>query len=321
MKKISRFLLRFIVIGFIFFIIALLVLDRFIQFRMSDAEYAEYFMKKGLHPHLAYYDTHERKIRYASIGTDTSATLFFIHGAPSSLSYYRDYMSDSELLHKASMFAVDRAGYGYSGFGSPEPSIKKQVELIAPILDSLNKIHHPIIIVAASYGTAIACRLAMDHPKLVDGLVLIAPAIAPGEERIFWFTHIIESPVFHWFIPRMLQSANAEKVHHKEELTNMLPYWGNIKVPVIYLQGNKDELVYTSNAAFAKTHLIHVPYLNIQMIPGKGHLIAFSEKEKIKEAIVKMISLARLNIAGETVNELSANSTLISGNSGASVAH
>jgi len=321
MKKIGRFLLRFIVIGFIFFVIALLVLDRFIQFRMSDGEYSEYFVQKGLHPHLAYYDTYERKIRYASIGTDTSATLFFIHGAPSSLSYYRDYMSDSQLLQKASMFAVDRAGYGYSGLGSPEPSIKKQVELITPILDSLNKVHHPVIVVAASYGTAIACRLAMDHPNLVDGLVLIAPAIAPGEERIFWFTHIIESPVFHWFIPRMLQSANAEKVHHKEELTNMLPYWGNIKVPVIYLQGDKDELVYTSNAAFAKTHLTHVPYLNIQMIPGKGHLIAFSEKGKIKDAIVKMIGLAKLNIAGKMINEAPNNATLISGSSGAAAAH
>jgi len=321
MKKIGRFLLRFIAIAFIFFIIMLLVLDRFIQFRMSDEEYSEYFIKKGLHPHLAYYDTHERKMRYASIGADTSATLFFIHGAPSSLSYYRDYMSDSDLLQKASMFAVDRAGYGYSGLGEPEPSIQKQVELIAPILDSLNKVHHPVIIVAASYGTSIACRLAMDHPNLVDGLVLIAPALAPGEERIFWFTHLIESPVFHWFIPRMLQSANAEKVHHKEELTGMLPYWGNIKVPVVYLQGDKDELVYTSNAAFAKTHLTHVPYLDIEMIKGRGHLIAFSEKGKIKEAILKMITLAKLNIAGKLTNSVPDNANLISGSSGAAASH
>jgi len=299
MKKIVRFLLKLSLVLFLLFIAALLILDRFIQFRMDDAEYTAYFSGKGLHPSLHYYDANKRTIRYASIGADTSATLFFIHGAPSSLSYYRDYMSDSDLLHKASMFAVDRAGYGFSGLGNPEPSIKKQVDLLVPVLDSLNKVHHPVIVVAASYGTAIACRLTMEHPELVDGLVLIAPAIAPGEEKIFWFTHIIESPVFHWFIPRMLQSANAEKVHHKEELTNMLPYWANIKVPVIYLQGDKDELVFTSNAAFAKSHLTKVPYLDIQMIPGRGHLIAFNEKQRIKEAILKMIGLAKLNIAGE----------------------
>lgn len=299
MKRAGKLIVRSVIIIAVVFIIALLVLDRFIQFRMSDKDYAAYFSQKGLTPQLSYYNTQQRKIRYASIGNDTSATLFFIHGAPSSLSYYRDYMSDSTLLHKASMYAVDRAGYGYSGLGEPEPSIEKQVQLIVPILDSLNKIHHPLIVVAASYGTSIACRLAMDHPELVDGLVLIAPALAPGEEKIYWVTPFIESPLLHWFIPRMLQTANTEKIHHKEELTKMLPFWSNIKVPVIYLQGEKDELVYTTNADFAKKHLTQVPYLNVHMIPDRGHLIAFSEKPAIKESIIKMIELAKLNKAGK----------------------
>lgn len=158
-------------------IVGLLIADRFIQFRMTDQEFADFFSQKGLEPTLSYYDKLDRKIRYASIGSDTSATLFFIHGAPSSLSYYRDYMSDSSLLQRASMYAVDRAGYGFSGLGKPEVSIEKQVQLITPILDSLQKVHRPVVVVAASYGTSIACRLAMDRPDLVDGLVLLAPFI------------------------------------------------------------------------------------------------------------------------------------------------
>jgi hypothetical protein len=79
----------------------------------------------------------------------------------------------------------------------------------------------------------------------------------------------------------------------------MLPYWGNIKVPVLYLQGANDALIYTTNAKFAQNHLTNVPYLNIEMIPGRGHLIAFSEKDKIEGAIVKMLDLAKLNIAGK----------------------
>ncbi|MBX2924129.1 MAG: alpha/beta hydrolase [Chitinophagaceae bacterium] len=298
MKRKGIFLLKLVCIICGLFVAGLLVADRFIQFRMNDQEFREYFSQKGLHPTLGYYEKLSRKMRYASIGSDTTATLFYIHGAPSSLSYYKDYLSDSLLLRKASMFAVDRAGYGFSGLGQPETSIEKQVQLITPILDSLNQVHHPVIVVAASYGTSIACRLTMDRPDLVDGLVLLAPALAPGEEKVYWFSHLIESPALKWFIPRMLQTANAEKIHHREELTKMLPYWSNIRVPVIYMQGDKDGLIYTTNADFAKKHLTGAPYLDVQMIPDRGHLIAFSEKETIKNKIVEMIDLAKMNKEG-----------------------
>jgi pimeloyl-ACP methyl ester carboxylesterase len=65
--------------------------------------------------------------------------------------------------------------------------------------------------------------------------------------------------------------------------------WGRIHVPVIYLQGDKDGLVDTTNAGFAQQHLINAPSLDIRMIPGRGHLIAFSEKERIEKAIVELL--------------------------------
>lgn len=69
----------------------------------------------------------------------------------------------------------------------------------------------------------------------------------------------------------------------------MLPLWGNIHVPVIYLQGQKDGLVDTTNATFVREHLKNAPYLDIRMIPGRGHLIAFAEKDRIEKAILEML--------------------------------
>lgn len=69
----------------------------------------------------------------------------------------------------------------------------------------------------------------------------------------------------------------------------MLPLWGNIHVPVIYLQGEKDGLVDTANATFAREHLKNVPYLDIRMIPGRGHLITYAEKDKIEKAILELL--------------------------------
>jgi pimeloyl-ACP methyl ester carboxylesterase len=208
------------------------------------------------------------------------------------------------------MIAVDRPGYGYSGFGEPETSMQAQSEMIRPLLDSLHQLPHPLILVGVSYGSSIASRVTMDYPELVDGLILLAPSLAPGEEKIFSIAYPIEFPLFKWAIPRMLISANAEKLSHREELQKMINKWKEIRIPVMYMQGKNDHLIYPSNAAFARKHLVNAACLSIEMIPKRGHLIMFAEIKKIKEAIVEMSRLAgnyyevnrKKNIASTMVN-------------------
>jgi pimeloyl-ACP methyl ester carboxylesterase len=288
-KNLIRLLVNLVLSAFVFMVIVLLIFDQFVQFRMDDKDLYGLFHEHHLFPHVGYYSTEGRTMRYLTIGKDTSCTILFIHGAPSSLSYWKNYLMDSALLGHARMYAVDRPGYGYSGLGNPEPDIRRQALCLRPLLDSMHALHRPVVLVGASFGTAVASRLAMDNPGMVDGIVLVAPAIAPGEEKIFWFTPAIEHPWLRWFIPRMLQSANTEKIHHKEELEKMLPLWQKIRVPVIYLQGTKDKLVYTTNADFARTQLVNVPSLRFEMIPGKGHLIAFSNQQQVEQAILQMV--------------------------------
>ena len=289
--RISRIILRLIVGLLVLLIIVFFVFDRTVEFRMNDKDLRDWFHMRHMEPQLSYYESAGRKVRYIRTGADTNATILFIHGAPSSLSYWKGYLSDSSLLKRATLYAVDRPGYGYSGLGDPLPDLAMQAAIIKEVLDSLNKAHHPVIVVGVSYGAPIACRLAMDYPQLVDGLVLLAPPLGPGQEKVFWFTYMIENPLLHWIIPRMLQSANREKVHHREELTKMLPLWSNIHVPVIYMQGMKDELVSTTNVDFARAHLTNAASLDIRMIPNRGHLIAFAEKARIERAIQDMLTI------------------------------
>jgi len=289
LRKIGRILLKLAGLALLIFVLALLILGRLIEFRVNDKDLLSFFRQRHITPVISYYHAKEREVRYIEVGHDTGATILFIHGAPSSLSYWKGYLSDSDLLHRATMYAVDRPGYGYSGLGDPLPDIATQASIIKLILDSLHQAHRPVVVVGVSYGAPIAARLVMDNPQLVNGLVLMAPPLGPGREKIFWFTYLIENPLIHWIIPPMLQSANREKVHHKEELTKMLPLWSGIHIPVAYLQGMEDGLVDTSNATFAKTHLINAPSLSMQMIPGRGHLIAFAEKDRVKKTILDML--------------------------------
>lgn len=271
-----------------FLIIASLVFDHFVQFRKSDEQLRNFFTKNNVPGIIKYYKSNGRMIRYTVIGADTLPTLFMLHGAPSSLSIYEKYFTDTFFIKNFRMVAVDRPGYGGSGFGDPEPSIGKQSQMIWPILDSVSKNSKPVMIVAGSYGTSLACRMVMDRSGIVDGMVLVAPSLAPGEERVYWFSSLIESPLIRWFIPRMFQSANTEKLHHKNELTKMLPLWHKINIPVFYLQGANDQLIYTSNAAFARKQMRNVPFLDIEFLKDRPHFFAFSDRMIIRQKIIDL---------------------------------
>jgi pimeloyl-ACP methyl ester carboxylesterase len=283
-----RRLLRVLIILIGLFIIACLIFDHYKQFRKSDEELTRIFKERNINASVHYYTTHDRTLRYVSSGDDSLPVLLMLHGSPGSMSYYSGRYADPIIQKTFKVIAVDRPGYGYSGLGDPEPSIGKQAAMIRPLLDSLHKSTHPIIIAGGSYGASVACRLAMDYPHLVDGLVLTGPAIGPGREKYFWFTYIIEHWSIRWFIPRILRSANTEKVHHKKELEKMLPYWKDIRVPVVYIQGENDDIVDTTNASFAREQLVNAPYLDIQFIKERYHRLAQFEWQTIREGIMKV---------------------------------
>ena len=293
LRKAGVVLLRTLLILTAMIFSVLLMFDVFVQFRDGDASLLRFFKEKNIPASIGYYTSQGRTLRHVAVGDATApVTLVFLHGAPSSLSYFKNYFTNDSLLNSALMLAVDRPGYGYSGFGKPETSMQMQAKMIRPLLDSLHNRRHPLILVGVSYGTSIACRLAMEYPDLVDGMVLVAPSLAPGEEKIYKIAYPIELPAFKWAVPRMLISANAEKLSHRKELTKMLPRWKELTIPVIYVQGENDGLIYPSNAAFARRALVNASCLTIEMIPDRGHLIMFSEIKRIKESIVDMTILA-----------------------------
>ena len=283
-KRWTLLLLKIFGALFLAFVIFCLVADQFVQFRLTDKELATFFKNNGIPGSIHYYKAGGRRMRYISIGNDSLPILLFIHGSPASLSIYTDYYKDTAFIHHFKMVAVDRPGYGFSGLGDPEPSIQKQAAMISPILESLTKVTRPVIIMAGSYGTSVACRLIMDFPKLVDGIVLVAPSLAPGQETIYTVSYAAALPAINWFVPRMLQTANEEKLAHKNELQKM-------HIPVMYVQGADDELIDTSNASFARNQLVNAPFLSIQFVKGQPHFIAFSAQKLIKQKIFEMQAL------------------------------
>ena len=252
---------------------------------ISDKRLYEFFSENNLNGSVHHYTAAGRQLRYISMGEDHLPGLFFIHGSPANVIMYEEYYKDPLLRKTFKMYAVDRPGYGGSGYGQPEPSIEKQAEMIRPVIEQVKR---PVIIVAASYGSSIACRLLMDHPDIADAALMDSPAMAPGQEKQFRITPVIE----HSFVRNILlghhRSANTEKFHHHRELEKMLPHWHKIKVPIKYLQGKHDNMVYTTNADFARRHLTNVPYLQFRFFENRQHLTIMKETEAVRNEILEL---------------------------------
>jgi pimeloyl-ACP methyl ester carboxylesterase len=257
------------------------------EFSWSDKEINDYFKNKSMKPQYNQYTVKGRTIFYASIGNDTLPMVLFIHGAPGSWYDYVKYFGDSTLNTKAHLVALDRPGYGSSEVGKPVTSIEEQAELIRPLFD-LNKSKKPIVLLGHSYGGPIAIQLAMDYPGDVKGMVLLAPAIDPDNEKQFAINRLASLKVVQWIMPKMWYTAYYEKKTHVDELRKMTE-WERITSPTMYMYGDKDGLVPPVNVDYAKKKMTNAPF-SITEFPNENHFIPWTQQDTITKVLLKMIS-------------------------------
>jgi len=292
MKKIlrrKRFYASLLLVGFLFFSYD------FLKLRKTDQEFQEMFTEVGMENHssINYHYVNGRRMRYVEVGYDSLPLVVFIHGAPSSSAFWSSFLKDSDLLTHARLMAVDRPGYGYSGFGKIETSVQRQAEMIADIVQEKKISDEPIVLLGSSYGGTVAARLGMDYPELVDGIVFQSSSLAPGEETTYWITYPTSHWALSWLLPITFQVANAEKLSHEKELKSMEPLWDRIKAYCTILHGEQDNLIFPSNAFFAKEKLRNAMNVELVLVPDSGHDLTWTQPNLIKESILKTIEVLR----------------------------
>jgi pimeloyl-ACP methyl ester carboxylesterase len=272
----------------LFFLVSASSCRRYFQFRASDTQIYRNFKKKDIAVKVLYYESNGIKIRYLVTGDSMKPALVFVHGAPSSISVFNGFYWNDSLQNNCEIWSLDRPGYGYSQFGKALPSIEKQAQCIIPMLEKIGK-NRKKILLGTSYGGPIVAKIAALRPDLADGLILAAPAVQPGEEKIYKITYPTSSWL-KWATPKMFRSANQEKLAHKEELNKMLPDWKKIKAPVIMIQGLADELVYPSNILFLKKQLTQTN-LKVYAIRNQEHFLSWPQKKLITSCIFEMMEM------------------------------
>ncbi|MCB0518072.1 MAG: alpha/beta hydrolase [Lewinellaceae bacterium] len=261
----------------------------FMKFRQSDAKTKTAFAEKGL-PGVGFqdYETAGQPMHFTVYGNDTLPLVVLVHGAPGSSSACLDYLMDTALTNHACVVALDRPGYGYSGFGKTERSLAKQAAAIKPILEKYRR--KKAVLVGHSFGGPVIARMAMDFPELVDGLVIVAGSIDPALEPHYWWQHPLDWRAIRWMMPPAFRVANQEILPLPEELTDMLPRWKEITCPVTVVQGTKDNLVAPGNADFAERMLTNSEKVEIIRMEGGSHFIFWSERGLIIQEILKIIN-------------------------------
>ncbi|PWJ38484.1 alpha/beta fold hydrolase [Sediminitomix flava] len=257
------------------------------KMRTSDEEMLKSLKSEFSSPKVFDYKVGDKNMHYIQSGNKNAPLLLFVHGAPGSLDAFKQYMENDTLNMNTLMISVDRSGYGKSDFGVSEPSIEKQAELIQPILEKHKD--KKIILVGHSYGGPIICRILIDYPNYNYGTAyLLAPAISPELEKMFWINKPADSPIFKWMIPKAFKVANDEKMVHAKELELMDTLWQNIKTPIKVYQGKKDRIVDPKNAEFAKEKMINTE-VEVVYLEEEDHFIPWTKFDLIKNELLKSL--------------------------------
>lgn len=262
-----------------------------LQWRKSDVEIQQKFKEFEVDSKISYFevDSLDLNVRIQEIKSEgKSINLVFFHGAPSSISTWEKYLTDTTLLAKANMYAIDRPGYGYSNFGKEIPSIDAQAKIFNFILKE--KALENIVTIGSSYGGPIAARIAVLNPN-VKAVLMISPAIDPSIEKDFWAGRFTQWKLTRWMVPTAYRVAGDEKKIHAEELSFIENGWKTLTIPVIHIHGEDDKIVPYENIEFSKQYFQDIEIISI---PEKGHEISYKNTELVIPSILKLINQIEL---------------------------
>lgn len=257
-------------------------------FRMSHKAITKFLNERTTNGEYHTYSIDNRSIHYVQAGDSLKPLVLFVHGSPGSLSAFINFLADTNLSEEALLITTDRPGFGHSNFGVAEPSLQKQAAALKPILEKHSH-NRPIILVGHSLAGAVVARLAIDHPELVDGLVLVSASIDPElEPDEMWFRAPLATPFLRWILPRSFRASNDEIYHLKPELEDMAPLWNQIECPVVFVHGEKDSFVPVDNVDFGQRNLAKAR-VTIIRDEEANHFIPWNKPELIRQAILELL--------------------------------
>lgn len=154
------------------------------------------------------------KLHYLDAGPKNSlrAPVVLIHGVSSNLLDMKLALGD-RLARDRRVIMIDRPGFGYSERPAAEVDMGRQVRIIEALLSELG-VEKPVII-AHSYGGALALRHTLEFPARARALILLAPVSHRWPGGVDWHNHAATlpgiGPVFSHTVPALYGRLAGKK--------------------------------------------------------------------------------------------------------------
>ena len=258
------------------------------------------------------------RVHYVESGT--GPTVVMIHGNAGSVEDF-EFGAMDLLASDYRVVAIDRPGHGGSDRPAGKVTVEAQAKLLSHTLSRLG-IHEPML-VGHSWGGSLALAYALHYPGDVSAIVLLAPAAYPdaGENRLLGVTsripligdlsfvlggwvighHMIRAGLSRAFDPqspsdryvkladslwlrrKQLKAYVEDETGLNESLRKMSKRYQEIKIPVVIVTGDRDQIVSPNENA----RLLHAAIPNSQLIELKntGHEIPQTNPESIDTAL------------------------------------
>lgn len=134
--------------------------------------------------------------------------VFLIHGASSHIGTWEPTIVPL-LKNEFLVAAYDRPGMGYTtDRPAGSDTLAVQAKVAADVIEKLG-LKKPVVI-AHSWGGAVALRLALDRPDLVGGLVLIAPVAYDWPGGVDWYNYWSANPLSGWLFNNIVAQPFAD---------------------------------------------------------------------------------------------------------------
>lgn len=132
------------------------------------------------------------RVHYQEAGDATAPPMVLIHGfAASNLVWSKVFLEFAAAGYR--VIAPDLLGYGYSGKPrNLDYTIARQAEMVVSFLKQL-EIDRAVFI-GSSYGAAVAATIALDHPALVEKLVMVG-AVNNNKPTRYLLMRLFSSPI------------------------------------------------------------------------------------------------------------------------------
>ena len=247
----------------------------------------------------------EFTLHYSETGEVGDPVIVFIHGTPGSWRSLGRMMTRTELQNAARMISIDRPGWGDSIIQGQrsEPDFEKQSELIVPLLAKLKQEapDQPLILAGHSYGGSISPFLAYKYPEYIDGVLMAASAIDPKLGKPRWYNYAASIWPISRLIDQRLQIANDEIWGVAKALRMMDTWWQTSTLPLIYVQGEDDELVHPGNMDFAEK-MFPKNSGRVVRLKNQGHLLHVQRRDLLSELTLEVLEKSKMYLASRKNN-------------------